>query len=412
MTVVVPDARDAAVRYDRYRRALGTRRFPAALVDLDALEHNVDALVAGVRAAGKHLRVASKSVRCVALIQRILARGGATTRGVMAFAAPEAALLVEHGLRDILIAYPTVQPADTRLIAELNRAPGTTVSVAVDAPEHLDALDAAAAAVGTTVPVIVDADVSLRLFRGRVHIGARRSPLHDAAAVVALAERAAARKHLRFHGVMAYEAHIAGVPDASPFNRWSNGPTRAMKQLARPRVAATRRAIADELAARGLTPTVFNGGGTASLASAAGESVLTEVTAGSGFLDSHLFDYYRGLRLAPACCFALQVVRRPAADLVTCNGGGFVASGAPGPDRLPRPFLPAGLELLSLEGAGEVQTPLRVPPGVDLALGAPVFFRHAKAGELAEHVERYVLVRGDRVEDEVPTYRGMGRCVL
>jgi D-serine deaminase-like pyridoxal phosphate-dependent protein len=57
-----------------------------------------------------------------------------------------------------------------------------------------------------------------------------------------------------------------------------------------------------------------------------------------------------------------------------------------------------------------VQTPLAVPDGVRLDLGDPVFFRHAKAGELAEHFAEYALVRGDRVEARVPTYRGAGRC--
>jgi len=59
-----------------------------------------------------------------------------------------------------------------------------------------------------------------------------------------------------------------------------------------------------------------------------------------------------------------------------------------------------------------VQTPLRVPPGVSLAIGDPVLLRHAKAGELAEHFTEYLLVRGDRVEDRAPTYRGEGLCFL
>jgi D-serine deaminase-like pyridoxal phosphate-dependent protein len=90
----------------------------------------------------------------------------------------------------------------------------------------------------------------------------------------------------------------------------------------------------------------------------------------------------------------------------------LVASGEAGPDRLPIPSLPEGLALLPREGAGEVQTPLTVAAGVELALGDPVFFRHAKAGELAEHVSEYLLLRGDRIEARAPTYRGLGRCFL
>jgi D-serine deaminase-like pyridoxal phosphate-dependent protein len=103
-------------------------------------------------------------------------------------------------------------------------------------------------------------------------------------------------------------------------------------------------------------------------------------------------------------------VRRPAPDTITCQGGGYVASGAPGPDRLPRPVYPEGLAYLSLEGAGEVQTPLRLPKDCPpLDLGDPVFFQHAKAGELAERFNEFHLLRGREIIDAVKTYRGKGR---
>jgi D-serine deaminase-like pyridoxal phosphate-dependent protein len=223
--------------------------------------------------------------------------------------------------------------------------------------------------------------------------------------VVALAVQIARLPELRFDGIMAYEAQIAGLADRGVAKR-------ALKRLSRPRVIESRAEIVRALTARGLAPALVNGGGTGSLDANTHERVLTEIAVGSGFLASHLFDGYRGLSLRPAAFFALQVVRKPAPGIVTCHGGGWVASGAAGRDRLPRPVLPRRLALLDLEGAGEVQTPLRVPWGVDLALGDPVFFRHAKAGELAEHAREYILVRGDTAVETTPTYRGMGKCFL
>ena len=70
---------------------------------------------------------------------------------------------------------------------------------------------------------------------------------------------------------------------------------------------------------------------------------------------------------------------------------------------------PAGLALTSREGAGEVQTPLRVPARADLRIGDRVWFRHAKSGEVMERFDRVHLVRGEAVERTVPTYRGEGR---
>ena len=93
-------------------------------------------------------------------------------------------------------------------------------------------------------------------------------------------------------------------------------------------------------------------------------------------------------------------------------GGGYVASGSAEKTRLPTPALPAGLKLDPLEGAGEVQTPLLGPGARELAVGDRVYFRHAKAGELCERFNTLLLVEGDRVVDEVPTYRGEGKAFL
>ncbi|MGD0528436.1 MAG: alanine racemase [Polyangiaceae bacterium] len=394
----------ALERWRRYRAVTAGEALPCALVDLDALESNTRALAAPLRASGKTLRVATKSVRCPDLVRRILELAAPVARGLMTYTAAETAFWVARAERDLLLAYPVARARDAALIAGAN-AGGATAAVVVDSVEHLELLAPAAREAGTRIPVVLDLDVSWRPLGSALHVGVRRSPLREARDVVALARRAAATEGLRFHGVMAYEAQIAGLPDSSPA-------VRAMKAASGRDVRRSRSAVDQALREAGLTPALFNGGGTGSLAACAGEAALTEVTAGSGFVDSHLFDGYRGLGLEPAAYFALAVVRRPSPDVVTCHGGGYVASGSAEKSRLPIPALPPGLSLLSLEGAGEVQTPLALARGASLDLGDPVFFRHAKAGELAEHFEEYLLVRGDRVEARAPTYRGLGQCFL
>ena len=400
-----------SAKYDRYRRAVHGESLPLALVDLDAVDRNVEQLLAPVRGTGKSLRLASKSLRCVALIRYVMERCGQSARGVMAYAVPEAMALIDAGFDDILVAYPSVQASDCRLIAAAN-ARGSTVAIVVDSDEHLEPLAVAARAHGTVIPVVIEADLSYRRWSGRVHLGVRRSPLHTAHEVVEFARRVATQVGLRVHGVMGYEAQIAGLGDANPFSPWMNTPRRLVREISRSYVERTRREIADGLRREGIAITVFNGGGSGSLNWCATEDALTEVSAGSGFVDSHLFDYYRHLRLEPALCFALQVVRRPRAGMVTCHGGGYVASGEPGQDRLPLPYLPEGLQLTRMEAVGEVQTPLSVPAGLKLFPGDPVFFRHAKAGELAERFSEYLFVRGDRIERRELTYRGAGKCFV
>jgi len=388
--------------YERFRRAVEGEAFPLAVIDLEALDRNVDRLVEPIRANGKTLRLATKSVRCQSLVKRILGRAGEVAQGLMGYAVSEAAFLVEHGFDDIFVAYPTGNAKDADTLAELNRE--HTVSICADAIDHLELFESAAKKNGVHIPIVLEVDLSYRPLKG-VHLGVRRSPLLGADALLAMAEKIERHPHLRLHGVMGYEAQIAGMPDTNPM-------LRAIKQLSRPPIEETRRKIAEGLASRGIELRLFNGGGTGSVSFSASGSVLTEVTAGSGFLDPLLFDGYRDLELSPAAYFALQVVRHPAPGLVTCHGGGYIASGATGPDRAPRPALPEGLSLLQFEGAGEVQTPLKLPPHVSLPLGAPIFFRHAKAGELAEHFKEYLFIEQDRIVERAPTYRGMGCCFL
>ncbi len=407
---VIRPARPADADYRRYRQAVAGQRLPLALVDLDAVDRNAARLVDSARRAEKTLRLATKSVRCPGLIEYLLALDSEVMRGLMSYSVREAEYLVGRGHRDILVAYPSVQDPDLDRLVELDRG-GAEVAIVVDCDEHLDRLDRGACARGGEIPVVVEIDLSLRL-TARLHLGVRRSPTRTAAEVVRLAERIRGSSGLRFAGVMGYEAQVAGIGEANPFSPALN-PVRALiKRASMPAIRRRRREVAQALAAVAIDLPRFNGGGTGSLERTGAELAITEVTAGSGFLCSHLFDYYPDLDLEPAVFFALQVVRRPDPGIVTCHGGGLVASGEAGADRLPLPALPTGLRLLGLEGAGEVQTPVAGAAADDLELGDPVFFRHAKAGELAEHFAEYLLVRGDQVVGREPTYRGLGLSLM
>jgi D-serine deaminase-like pyridoxal phosphate-dependent protein len=106
------------------------------------------------------------------------------------------------------------------------------------------------------------------------------------------------------------------------------------------------------------------------------------------------------------------VVRRPVGGVAVLLGGGYHASGPPGADRLPEPYLPGGLRFDRQEGAGEVQSPLIGAAAYRLRIGDRVYLRHAKAGELCERFDSLHVVDGDRIVDEVSTYRGDGKAFL
>jgi D-serine deaminase-like pyridoxal phosphate-dependent protein len=241
----------------------------------------------------------------------------------------------------------------------------------------------------------------------------RRSPIKTPENALALARVIEAHASaLKLVGLMGYEGQIAGLQDDVPGQGVRNTVLKLLKRSSITEIRKRRGATVAALRSAAFELDFVNGGGTGSLESTRADPSVTEVTAGSGLYTPGLFDHFQHFRHAPSLCFALRVTRCPTEGVVTCLGGGYVASGPAGRDRLPRPFLPAGMKLLNQEGAGEVQTPVSLPAGIRLSIGDPVFFRHAKAGELAERFTHFLLMRGGIVEQRVPTYRGDGQCFL
>ena len=375
---------------------------PIAVVDLDAFDANADDLVR--RAGGKPLRVASKSLRVPALIERALAHDGFA--GVLAYTLAEALWLYETGVSDdILVAYPTVDVAALRRLTSSPSA-AAAITLMVDDPAHLDVVDSTRSSRAVPVRVALDVDAGLRL--GGQHVGPKRSPLFDTDDVVALARRVVDRDGFRLVGVMTYEGQVAGVQDSVPGQRARSHVVRRLKRASMAQLEVRRREIAEALA-EVATLELWNGGGSGSVEATAADAAVTEIAAGSGLLVPGIFDHYASFEPRPAAYFGLRVTRKPTPDMATVHGGGLIASGATGADRSPIPWAPPGLRLTGLEGAGEVQTPLTGHPAALLRIGDLVWFRHAKSGELFEHVRDVHLVRGETVVDVVPSYRGCDR---
>ncbi|WP_173924654.1 alanine racemase [Agromyces sp. Marseille-P2726] len=404
-------ATDAAVwrwpdRYwPRLTAATADLDAPVGALHLGALRHNARDMVR--RANGTPIRIASKSIRVREVVQALLRMPG--YRGVLAYTLAEALWLADT-VDDVVVGYPT---ADRGSIRRLSRDPDLArrITLMVDSPDQLDLVDSVLRpGEREAIRVCLELDAS---WDAPVlgHVGVRRSPVHDPAEAGALAAYIANRPGFRLVGMMSYEAQVAGVatrpagrPVGGALNRWMQA--RSMPELVerRARAVAAVREHADL--------EFVNGGGTGSLEATAADASITEIAAGSGIFGGHLFDGYTQFTPAPAAAFALDVVRRPAAEHVTVLGGGWVASGPPAADRLPRAVWPEGLRMEPREMAGEVQTPLRGPAARRLRAGDRVWFRHTKSGELSEHLEAFAVVEGDEVVASVPTYRGDGKAFL
>lgn len=377
---------------------------PCAWLDIDALEHNIAVVEQGLQ--GKQLRIGSKSVRCVEVMRKIAAASPSYV-GILSYSAEESLFLLKEGFKDIVCAYPSLNL--TAIEACERQAVGSARVVwMVDCAEQLAPLTSVAKKLGRPLRVCIELNLSTPV--PGLYFGTRRSQLDSLQALERFLTRPGLWDHARVVGVMGYEAQIAGV--ATGIARWSPQVwgLSLLKSFSCRKLARFRKA-AVEFITHTCGPLEFvNGGGSGSLSWTASQAEVTEVAVGSAFYYPAYFSRMPSLiGLRPAAGFALPVTRAPEAGVVTCQSGGFCASGPIGADRQPQLYYPPGLKIFSTEGFGEVQTPLAVPRGVSLGVGDTVWLRHTKGGELCEHFNELRVYRGSEQVDRFLSYRGQGK---
>lgn len=392
--------------YAEYCEVFRGRSMPFAFVDLDLLAQNISEVAK--RAEGKMVRLASKSLRSIAIIRRILA-ANPIFQGIMCYSAQEAAYLASQGFDDLLVGYPCWQEQDITTVA-LAVSGGAHITLMIDSLEHIERIEEIASQQNARIPVCLEIDMSLDV--PGLHFGVWRSPIRAIEQARPLIERLLTTPHVYLDGIMGYEAQIAGVGDNFAGQAVKNRMVRLLKRRSEDEIAERRATIVSLARSLGVPLRFVNGGGTGSIETTKQEAVVTEITVGSAFYAPALFDNYRDFRYQPAAAFAIEIVRQPRPGLYTCLGGGYIASGSAGKEKQPQPYLPRGAQLVPLEGAGEVQTPIRYDGPELLKVGDPIFLRHSKAGELCERFTHLLLVSQGTIVDEVTTYRGDGRCFI
>jgi D-serine deaminase-like pyridoxal phosphate-dependent protein len=392
--------------YHYYRSVFAGLPRPFAFVDRDNLQTNIQDIIQ--RAAPAAIRVATKSIRCLDIIKHILHSSPAFI-GAMTYSAAETVWLSRKGLDNLLIGYPQTDETILEAVAAEIKS-GKTITCMVDSPAQASLLNKAGLKQNVIIPVCIDVDMSVD-YPG-LHFGVWRSSLTNEKDLHSLVEKIISMPNIRITGLMGYEAQVAGIGDNMPGGNVKNAIVKMLKKDAVIKVAERRQAVVSTLKELGIQPAFVNGGGTGSIESTKKEKAVTEITVGSGFFQSHLFDNFSNFKHKPAAAFGLEISRTPSPHIYTCHGGGYTASGAAGKEKLPLPYLPGGMKLLSPEGAGEVQTPFKYNGSERLNIGDTVFFRHAKAGELCERFNFLYIVSDGKIIDKYPTYRGEGQSFL
>ncbi|WP_459502448.1 amino acid deaminase/aldolase [Bacillus sp. C1] len=379
---------------------------PCAFLAEEALEKNIQSIIQ--LCGEKKVRIASKSLRSVPVMKRILA-AHSCFQGIMCFSPREVLFLIKQGFNDLLLGYPAYDEEALREISLLTKQ-GFVITCMVDCEAHIVYLERIAMQAGGFFRICFDIDMSSR-FLG-VHFGVRRSPLRKSAEVVKMVEKIKKSSVLQIDGVMGYEAQIAGVGDCVPKQGLKNQVVSYLKRKSTFEVMERRQSVVQTLKEQGITLRFVNGGGTGSVKMTMQDESITEITIGSAFYSPKLFDYYKEIMFEPAVGFALPIVRQPNPHIYTCLGGGYIASGSIGKDKQPEIWEPNGAKLLALEGAGEVQTPVYYDGLEHLVVGDVMLFRHSKAGELCERFSSLHRIAGNKVIGEYTTYRGDGQCFL
>lgn len=384
-------------QYYRYKEALKDVASPNLFLDLDAFHKNLHWVIS--MAGDKTIRIATKSIRSVEILKRILS-ANPIFQGLMTYTLEESLWLKSLGFKDILMGYPTT---DRTSLEKLADSP-SEITLMVDRPEHLDLLEEIGKAKNAKFNVCVDLDLSMDL--PGVRFGVYRSHIHDEKTLKNFLEHLSKKKHVHLVGAMGYEAQIAGVIDEKlPL-------IKTLKSLSLTQLKIRRQKMIDLIHNYGHTIKLINGGGTGSLKHTREEKIVTEVTIGSGFYAPVLFDHYEDFKLTPALFFTSPIVRQPAKNIFTILGGGYIASGSTDDMKQPQAYLPEGLSKMKNEGAGEVQTPLKYAGSENLKIGDIVILRHAKAGEICERFNQIQIIEGKKIVETSLTYRGEGKCFL
>jgi D-serine deaminase-like pyridoxal phosphate-dependent protein len=272
---------------------------PALFVDLDAFERNVKRMASTMASAKVGWRPHTKGIKVPELAHRLLAAGAF---GVTCAKVSEAEVMADAGIRDILVANQVLGETKVGRFARLCMRADPVV--AVDSPEGIEQLSRAATDLGVRPRVLVEVDS-----------GMGRCGTAPGTMTVAMAERVAEAKALRFVGVMAWEGHAAGIADP------------IQKRVAVVEAITKLVSSADACREAGLVVDIVSCSGTGTYMLAAHQPGVTEVQAGGGVWgDVHYRDHF-GVDHECALRVMTTVVSRPS-DTYLVTDGGFKTLGS------------------------------------------------------------------------------------
>lgn len=265
---------------------------PVLWVDLDGLDKNIASLAQHFRAAGVQWRPHTKGIKVPAIAHQAIAAGAI---GVTCAKLGEAEVMAAAGIRDILIANQVVGPIKAARLAGLRRQ--ADVKVAVDSPENVVELGAAARARGVEIGVVVEVDS-----------GMNRCGVAPGEPAVALGRRVHETPGLAFRGLMAWEGHAIRITDAEEKRREIEKAVGLLVETA------------TQCRDAGLPVQIVSAGGSKTYTTTASLPGITEIQAG-GAIFSDMSYRASGVPTDPCLFVRAMVTSRPAPDRIIFDAG-------------------------------------------------------------------------------------------
>jgi D-serine deaminase-like pyridoxal phosphate-dependent protein len=340
---------------------------PALIVDVAALERNIERMAAFFATGACRLRPHFKAHKTPEIARRQLAAGSCV--GLTCATVSEAEIVA--GLtEDILIANEIVGPGKCERVARL--AERHNVTIAVDSNAGLAMVAQAAQRDGVTVGVLVDLNV------GQTRCGVAPGP-----EALTLARLVVNTPGVRLRGVMGYEGHLQPIRERAERERRAR---EAMAALV---------ATAGLLQGDGLPCDVISGGGTGTYDISGRVPGVTEIQAGSyALMDSD----YGSLALPFEQAFFLlgTVVSRPDSSRCVADCGHKSATKDHG-----NPVVD-GIEGATVLSLNDEHATIGLPPGSRIAVGDRVRLRPSHTDPTVNLHDVFYAIEGERVVDIWP----------
>jgi D-serine deaminase-like pyridoxal phosphate-dependent protein len=308
---------------------------PCLIVDRAAADRNIARAAEFFAKRRAKLRPHFKAHKCTALLRRQIDAGSCT--GVTCATPYEAELLAREGFKEILMANQVI---DRPGLAALARAAKhTRITVAVDAPAHVRALEKTAVGAGVSFGVLIEIDVGM----GRCGV------VYGSKALLDLAAEIRNLPHLEFLGLQGYEGHAVMRED------------RALRWTSAWQASETLRSERKRLEDAGFDCPIVSGGGTGTFDVSSDAGVLDEIQAGSyALMDSRYGSLNLPFENALYC--ATTVLSRRTTEAGVLNAGLKSLSAEYG---MPKSVTP-GIQVISLS---DEHARISVKPDFALAIG-------------------------------------------